>query len=132
MIISLSDWLFACAKYKRILTFKRDQKNSFISSRFLTTKLTKICSYLREKASKGRVFGADKLQNHTNEEKAKEKKKEGRGEEKKAMASLLLFIMATSEIGRKKLLDAKGPFGGNVFKNPARYTEVGLHFERVL
>ena len=23
--------------------------------------------------------------------------------------------------GRKKLLDAKGPFGDNVFKNPARY-----------
>ena len=102
MIISLYDWLFACAKYKRILTFKRDQKNSFISSRFLKTNLTKICSYLREKASKGRFFGADKLQNHTNEEKAKEKKKERRGEEKKAMASLLLFIMATSEIGRKK------------------------------
>ena len=27
--------------------------------------------------------------------------------------------MAT--LAEKKLLDAKGPFGGNVFKNPARY-----------
>ena len=77
--------MFACAKYKRILTFKRDQKNSFISSRFLKTNQTKICGYLRENASKGRFFGADKLQNHTNEEKGKEKKKErgGRKEEKK-------------------------------------------------
>ena len=40
------------------------------------------------------------------------------------MAALLVFIIATLEIvfGRKKLLDAlKGPFGDNVFKNPARY-----------
>ena len=81
MIISLSD-LFACAKYKRILTFKRDQNNSFISSRFLKINLTKICSHLREEASKGRFFGPDKLQNHTNEQKGKEKKKERVGEEK--------------------------------------------------
>ena len=39
------------------------------------------------------------------------------------MAAPLIFIMATLEVfGRKKkLLDAKGPFGGDVFKNPARY-----------
>ena len=38
------------------------------------------------------------------------------------MIAPLVFVMATLEIvfGRKKLLDAKGPFGGNVFKNPAR------------
>ena len=40
------------------------------------------------------------------------------------MASLLVFMMAILAIffGRKKLLDAKGPFGDNVFKNPVRYT----------
>ena len=40
------------------------------------------------------------------------------------MVALLVFIIATLEIvfGRKKLLDAKGPFGDNVFKVPARYT----------
>ena len=39
------------------------------------------------------------------------------------MVALLVFIMATLEIvfGRKKLLDAKDPFGDNVFKNLARY-----------
>ena len=44
------------------------------------------------------------------------------GEEKKAVA-LLVFVIATLEIifGRKKLLDAKGLFGENVIKNPARY-----------
>ena len=38
-----------------------------------------------EKASKGRFFGPDKLQNHSNEGKGKEKKKErgGRKEEKR-------------------------------------------------
>ena len=39
------------------------------------------------------------------------------------MAALLVFIMVTLEIvfGREQLLDPKGPFGGNVIKNPARY-----------
>ena len=34
------------------------------------------------------------------------------------MVTLLVFIIATLEIvfGRKKLLDAKGPFGDNFFK----------------
>ena len=45
------------------------------------------------------------------------------GEAKKAMVALLVFVIATLEIifGRKKLLDAKGLFGDNVIKNPARY-----------
>ena len=43
------------------------------------------------------------------------------GEEKKAMVTqLLVFRMAT--LAEKKPLDAKGPFGGNVLKNPARCT----------
>ena len=39
------------------------------------------------------------------------------------MVALLVFIMATLEMlfSRKILLDAKGPFGGNLVKNPARY-----------
>ena len=47
------------------------------------------------------------------------------GEEKKTMVALLVFIIATLEMvfGRKKLLDAQGPFGDNVIKNPARYTQ---------
>ena len=53
-------------------------------------------------------------------EKERARRKKG-GEEKKAMAApFFFFIMATLEIvfGRKKkLLDAKGPFGGDVFKN---------------
>ena len=44
--------------------------------------------------------------------KERARRKKG-GEEKKAMAAPLIFRMAT--------LDAKGPFGGDVFKNPARY-----------
>ena len=77
---------------------------------------------MSEKASKGRFLNPEKFQNHSNEGKGKEKNKE-RGEEKKAMVALLGFIIATLEIifGRKKLLDAKGSFGDNVIKNPARY-----------
>ena len=39
------------------------------------------------------------------------------------MFALLVFIIATLErvFGRKKLFDAKGPFGDYVIKNPARF-----------
>ena len=44
------------------------------------------------------------------------------------MVALLVFVRAALVIvfGRKKLLNAKGLFGGNVFKNPARCTRVKL------
>ena len=76
--------------------------------------------------SKGRFFKPEKLQNHSNEIKGKEKKKErGEGKEekkKKTMVAHLVFIVGTLEIifGRKKLFDPKGPFSNNVFKNPTR------------
>ena len=41
------------------------------------------------------------------------------------MIALLAFIVATLEIvfgQNKKLLNGKGPFGDDVFNNPARYT----------
>ena len=104
----------------------RFQKNiyMYISSRFIENQPNEICSHLSEKASKGRLFGPDKLQNHIEGKgNDKEKEREGRKEEKrkKAMVALLVFIMATLKIvfGRKKkLLDAKCPFGGIIFKNP--------------
>ena len=54
----------------------------------------------------------EKLQNHINEGKGKEKKKErgeGKEEKKKAMVALLVFIIATLEIafGRKKTVRQK-------------------------
>ena len=57
--------------------------------------------------------------------KEKERRKvRGEGKEAKkikVMVALLVFIIATfSAFGRKELLDAKGPFGDNVIKNPAR------------
>lgn len=44
-------------------------------------------------------------------------------EKKKAMAALLGFILATLEIvfDKKRLLDGRGQFGGNVFKNLVGY-----------
>ena len=81
---------------------------------------------MTEKASKGRFLKPEKIQNHSKKGKGKEKKKE-QGEEKeekkkKAMPALLVFIIATLAVlfGRKKLLDAKGPFCNNVIKNPPR------------
>ena len=70
----------------------------YISSRYFEKQPNKICSHLSEKASKGRFLNSEKLQNHVNKGKGKEKKKE-RGEEKKAMGALLVFIMATLEKG---------------------------------
>ena len=82
---------------------------------------------MSEKASKGVFLKPEKLQKHSNEGKEKEKKKERRErkqeKKKKAIVTLLVFIIAPLEIvfGRKKLFDAKGPFGDNVIKNPAGY-----------
>ena len=77
-----------------------------ISSRFFENQPNEICRLLSEKASKGRFLGPYKLQNHTNEGKGKEKKKEREerkgGEEKKTNGCTLSFIIATLEIfGRK-------------------------------
>ena len=62
-----------------------------------------------------------------NEGKGKEKNEErgGRKEErrKKSNGCTLSFCNGCF---RKKLLDAKGLFGGNVFKNPAKVTRVKL------
>ena len=77
------------------------------------------------------------LQNHSNEEKGKEEKRE------KAMVAFFVFVMATLDYfvtekkktanqqkkkTKKKTLEAKGPFGGNVFKNPDRYTFLCIIF----
>ena len=80
-------------------------------SRFFENQPNESCSHLREKASKDTFLRPEKLQNHSNEGKGKEKKKErgeGKEEKKKAMVTLLVFIIATLEIvfGRNKLLDA--------------------------
>ena len=52
---------------------------------FFENQPNEICSHLSEKASKGRLFGPDKLKTHTNDGKEQEKKKEqgGRKEEKR-------------------------------------------------
>ena len=55
-----------------------------ISSQFLETQRNEICSHLSDKASKASFLMLDKLPNHSNEGKGKEKKKEqGVGKEEK-------------------------------------------------
>ena len=46
------------------------------------------------------------------------------------MVAVLLFGVATLDIvfGRKKLLDGKGPFDDNVFKNPAGYIQLKIDY----
>ena len=82
---------------------------------FLKNHPNGICRHLSEKASEGKFFGPDKLQNHTNDGKGKQKKKErgGRKEKrrKKAIIALLVIIMAILEIVLDELLDTKGLFG---------------------
>ena len=53
-----------------------------ICSRLFENQPNEICSHLSEKALKGRLFGPDELQNHTNKRKGKEKKKERGGRKK--------------------------------------------------
>ena len=97
-----------------------------MSTRFFEYQPNEICSLLKEKASKGTFLKPEKIQNHSDKGKGKEKKKEWGKEKKekrkKAMIALLVFKIATLAIvfGRIKLLDAKGLFGDNIIKNPAR------------
>ena len=72
-----------------------------ICNLFFENQPNEICSHLSEKVSKGRFLKSKKLQNYRNEGKGKEKKKQrGEGKEekrKKAMAALVVFIIATLE-----------------------------------
>ena len=64
---------FATSKWRTL----KDQQNSLeTSSRFFENQPHEICRHSSEKASKDRLFGPDKLQNHTNQGKGEEKKKE--------------------------------------------------------
>ena len=98
---------------------------------FLKHVPNEICCHLGDKASKGRLSGRDKLQNHTNERKEKKKRarrKKG-AEKRKNMVALLVFIKATMEfLAEKKLLDLaeKIHFIFNGFRNPARCMSVSL------
>ena len=80
----------------------------FISSLFFEYEPTEICSHLSEKGPSGRFFAPDKLKNHTYERKGNEKNERVRrkkgGKEKKAMVTLLAFILPTLEVvfGREK------------------------------
>ena len=59
--------------------------------------------------------------------KRKSEEEEGRRRDKKSNGCTLSFSNGYFEgflTENKKLLKGKGPFGGNVFKNPARYTYV--------
>ena len=66
------------------LAFPMYDSHLFISNRFFENQPNEICSHLSEKASKGRFLKPEKLQNHSNEGKGKEKKKDrGEGKEEK-------------------------------------------------
>ena len=79
------------------------------------TKFAVIWAKRRQKAGFLGVISSKITLTKEKEGRTRKRRKKG-GEEKKAVFALQVFIMATLEIvfGRKKLLDAKGPFGGNL------------------
>ena len=68
-----------------------------------------------EKASKGRFLGPDKL--HKERRKRKSEEEERMRREKSNGCTHSFY---NGYLREKKLLDTKGPFGGNVFKTLAR------------
>ena len=88
-------------------------------NRFFENQPNEICGqkagFLRPRSSKITV---------TKEKERRKRKREERERRRRAksMAALVVFIIATLEIifGRETQLDETGPFGDNVFKNPAR------------
>ena len=97
----------------------RRAQNRQLSSRdvhladFLKTNLTKFAVILSEKASKGRFFVRDQLQNHTNEGKEKDRRKrkseeEGRRRREKSNGCALSFYNGYFGLfGRKKAVGPK-------------------------
>ena len=79
-------------------------------------KRSQKAGFLSPRSSKITVTSEKERRKRKNEEKERSRRK-------KAMVALLVFIIATLErvFGRKKLFDAKGPFGDYVIKNPARF-----------
>ena len=95
--------------YKTLSVYKRDFYSHvfanpvrYISSRFFENQPKEVCSRLSEKVSKGRFLKLEKLQNRSNEEKGKEKKKErgeGKEEKKKAMVT---YVHSKKKTVRRK------------------------------
>ena len=117
MIISLNFLTtLACANYKIILTFKRDQKGSFISSRFFENQPKEICSHLREKTSKAGFLNPRSSKITVTKAKERRKRKSDEKERRRRKKSNGCTRSFCNTYFGKKMLDAKGPFGGNVFK----------------
>ena len=96
------------------------------SSWFFENQPNKICSHLSETASNGRFFDPENLQNHLTKEKERRKRKreekKSRRREKSNGCTLSFYNSYFGDSAeKKKLLNAKGPFDNNVFKNSARY-----------
>ena len=67
----------------------------------------------------------DKLQNHANEGKGRRKRKSEEEERKRREkwfngCTLGFYNGYFKDLAEKKTVGREGPFGGNVFKNPAR------------
>ena len=98
----------------------------------MENQLNEICSHLTEKASKGRFLKPENGSKITvKKEKERRKRKSDGGDQerrgrKKSNGYTLSFYNELLDIvfGRKKLLDGKGSFDDNVFKNPARYIQL--------
>ena len=109
------------------LPHKDSSYAGYICNRFLQNHPNEICSLLSEKAS--RFLKPEKSKITVTKEKERRKReseeKERRRREKSNGCTLGFYNSYFGKValvfGPKKLLDAKGPSGDNVFKNPARF-----------
>ena len=80
-----------------------------------------ICCLLSGNASKGKFLWRDKLQDHTNKGKERRKRRSKEEERRVRKQTNKKKQWLHSYSFYIKLLDGKGPFASNAFKNPARY-----------
>ena len=118
-----SDKSFATSKWNIL---KRWQNSMQISHGFFENQPKKICSHLNEKASNGRFVNlrSSKITATKQKEMRKRKSEEKeRWRREKSNGCTLSFYndYFGDSFGPEKLLDGKGPFGGNVFKFPVTY-----------
>ena len=62
----------------------------------------------------------------TKEKQRRKRKSEGKERRRREKSNGCTLIFYNSNFGKKKLFDAKGPFGDNVIKNPGRYNSIKI------
>ena len=95
---------------------------------FFKNQCNEICRLWDDKASKGRFFLSPTSSKFTvtKEKERRKRKSEEEERRRRGKSNGCTVSFYNSYFGERKMLDTKGPFSGNVFKNPTRLDSSSL------